>query len=510
MTSGHEQVNPSHITQFAPELLLQITTNLCIQDILSLSSSCRTFYHMLTQRPSLYTPLILSPYAPKITSKTLFSIMKRHSNLPNYIQELDLSGCHHLSSESIIHLTKRYPHITSLDVSVRPRHGRLIPGRYREGVYRDWRKNPAFSTDSQSWRLSNTAMQMLAQCTIHTLSLAGHDLDSSTANAISKMPHLKSLDISGCAWRLSQADLQNIARGLGENLLELRILGFEPTDLTLLCLRQHCWKLQLFHLSGGKPLMISKLASIVHTMKWLKDIRVNQIRGGDVDSLVQNLDQGTQALDLSAKMDVYPARGRGLRVESALHLTPKGFNALSSFTQLQVLRLSNLNWISESAVSNLLSNLRQLKVFELRMWPDIEASESRTCNVVTSLVPENLPFLTDITIVGVSMSQKTTLAWSHFKNLQHIEVSDIGTEASSGDGFLRQWLTDIGSLEAVRITKCGIQWEQVADLVRMRDSEGDELDDRTECPIDELVGSMEYEDEVVIIRSRGGWEWRWS
>jgi hypothetical protein len=169
-----------------------------------------------------------------------------------------------------------------------------------------------------------------------------------------------------------------------------------------------------------------------------------------------------------------------------------------------------LNWISESAVSNLLSNLRQLKVFELRMWPDIEASESRTCNVVTSLVPENLPFLTDITIVGVSMSQKTTLAWSHFKNLQHIEVSDIGTEASSGDGFLRQWLTDIGSLEAVRITKCGIQWEQVADLVRMRDSEGDELDDRTECPIDELVGSMEYEDEVVIIRSRGGWEWRWS
>jgi hypothetical protein len=353
-------------------------------------------------------------------------------------------------------------------------------------------------------------MQMLAQCTIHTLSLAGHDLDSSTANAISKMPHLKSLDISGCAWRLSQADLQNIARGLGENLLELRILGFEPTDLTLLCLRQHCWKLQLFHLSGGKPLMISKLASIVHTMKWLKDIRVNQIRGGDVDSLVQNLDQDTQALDLSAKMDVYPARGRGLRVESALHLTPKGFNALSSFTQLQVLRLSNLNWISESAVSNLLSNLRQLKVFELRMWPDIEASESRTCNVVTSLVPENLPFLTDITIVGVSMSQKTTLAWSHFKHLQHIEVSDIGTEASSGNGFLRQWLTDIGSLEAVRITKCGIQWEQVADLVRMRDSEGDELDDRTECPIDELVGSMEYEDEVVIIRSRGGWEWRWS
>ncbi|GAB5593813.1 hypothetical protein Unana1_08713 [Umbelopsis nana] len=257
--------------------------------------------------------------------------------------------------------------------------------------------------------------------------------------------------------------------------------------------------------------MISKLASIVHTMKSLKDVRVNQIRGGDVDFLVQNLDHDTHSLDLSAKMDVYPARGRGLRVESALHLTPRGFNALSSLTSLRFLRLSNLNWISESAVSNLLCNLHQLEVFELRMWPDMEASDSRTSDVVTWLVPDNVPFMTEITLVGVSISQKTALAWSQFKHLKQIEVSDIGTDASSGQGFLRQWLTDIPCLEAVRVTKCGIQWEQVADLVRMRDAEGgDEADDRADCHIDNLVGSMEYEDEVVILRSRRGWEWRWT
>ncbi|KAH8547526.1 hypothetical protein BGW37DRAFT_510349 [Umbelopsis sp. PMI_123] len=510
MTSELDHKQPEHITQFAPELVLQITNNLSIQDILALSSSCRTFYHMLTQRPLLYTPLILSPYAESITSRTLFSILKRHSNTTSYIQELDVSGCYHLSSESVIHLSKRYPNLTTLDISVNPRKGRLIPGRYREGVYKDWRKTIAFSSASQEWRLSNHAMQMLTQCTLHTLSLAGHDIDSSTAHAISQMPYLKSLDISGCTWRLSQADLQTIARGLGKNLLELRILGFEPTDLTLLCLRQHCWKLQLLHLSGGKPLMISKLTSIVHTMKSLKDLRVNQIRGGDVDSLIQNLDQDTQSLDLSAKMDMYPSRGRGMRIESALHLTPKGFNALSSLQLLQVLRLSNLSWISEEAVSNLLTNLCSLTAFELRMWPDIEASEGRACDVVTALVPDNVPNLTEITLVGVSISQRTALAWSKFKHLRQIELSDIGPEAGSGDGFMRKWLLGIGSLEALRLTKCGIQWQQVADLVRMRDGEADDPEEWVEHSIDELVGSMQYEDEVVILRSRAGWEWRWS
>ncbi|KAI8580007.1 hypothetical protein K450DRAFT_238890 [Umbelopsis ramanniana AG] len=471
MTSLPDQKHPGHITQFAPEVVLQITNNLGIQDILALSSSCRTFYHMLTQRPLLYTPLILSPYAEKITSKTLFSILKRHSTPASYIQDLDLSGCYHLSSESVIHLAKRYPHLTDLDISVNPRKGRLVPGRYRE---------------------------------------AGHDLDSSTAYAISQMAHLTSLDISGCTWRLSQADLQTIARGLGKNLLELRILGFEPTDLTLLCLRQHCWKLKLLHLSGGKPLMIFKLTTIVHTMKSLQDIRVTQIRGGDVDSLVQNLNPDTQSLDLSAKMDMYPSRGRGMRIESALNLTPRGFDALSALQYLQVLRLSNLSWISEDAVSKVIRNLPLLSKFELRMWPDIESSDLRTCDVVTTLVPDNVPNLTEITLVGVSITQSTALAWSKFKHLEQIELSDIGVEAGSGSGFIRNWLMDMVSLEALRVTKCGIQWQQVADIVRMRDSEADDTEDWVEHNIDELVGSMQYEDEVVIRRSRTGWEWRWS
>ncbi|KAI9288747.1 hypothetical protein BC943DRAFT_317282 [Umbelopsis sp. AD052] len=510
MTSQPDQKHPGHITQFAPEVVLQFTNNLGIQDILALSSSCRTFYHMLTQRPSLYTPLILSPYADKITSKTLFSILKRHSTHTSYIQNLDLSGCYHLSSESVIHLAKKYPHLTNLDISVNPRNGRLVPGRYREGVYKDWRKTIAFNSVNQEWRLSNHAMHMLTRCTLHTLSLAGHDLDSSTAHAISQMVHLTSLDISGCTWRLSQADLQTIARGLGKNLLELRILGFEPTDLTLLCLRQHCWKLKLLHLSGGKPMMMSKLTSIVHTMKSLQDIRVTQIRGGDVDSLVQNLNQDTQSLDLSAKMDMYPSRGRGMRIESALNLTLRGFDALSTLHHLQVLRLSNLSWISEDAVSNIIRNLPLLSKFELRMWPDIESSDLRTCDVVTTLVPDTVPNLTEITLVGVSISQSTALAWSKFKYLEQIELSDIGVEAGSGNGFIRTWLMDMVSLEALRVTKCGIQWQQVADIVRMRDSEADDTEDWVEHNIDELVGSMQYEDEVVIRKSRTGWEWRWS
>jgi hypothetical protein len=510
MTSQPDKKHTGHITQFAPEVVLQVTNNLGIQDILALSSSCRTFYLMLTQRPLLYTPLILSPYAEKITSRTLFSILKRHSNHTSYIQDLDLSGCYHLSSESVIHLAKRYPHLTYLDISVNPRKGRLVPGRYREGVYKDWRKTIAFNSVNQEWRLSNHAMHMLTKCTLHTLSLAGHDLDSSTAHAISQMPHLTSLDISGCTWRLSQADLQTIARGLGKNLLELRMLGFEPTDLTLLCLRQHCWKLKLLHLSGGKPLMISKLTSIVHTMKSLQDVRVNQIRGGDVDSLLQHLNQDTKSLDLSAKMDMYPSRGRGMRIESALNLTQRGFDAVSALQYLQVLRLSNLSWISESAVSNIIHNLPLLRKFELRMWPDIESSDLRTCNVVTTLVPDNVPYLTEITLVGVSISQATALAWSKFKHLKQIELSDIGVEAGSGNGFIRPWLMDMVSLEALRVTKCGIQWQQVADIVRMRDSETDDTEDWIEQSIDELVGSMQYEDEVVILRSRTGWEWRWS
>jgi len=256
--------------------------------------------------------------------------------------------------------------------------------------------------------------------------------------------------------------------------------------------------------------MISKLTSIVHTMKSLQDVRVNQIRGGDVDSLIQHLNQDTQSLDLSAKMDMYPSRGRGMRIESALNLTQRGFDAVSALQYLQVLRLSNLSWISESAVSNIIHNLPLLRKFELRMWPDIESSDLRTCNVVTTLVPDNVPYLTEITLVGVSISQATALAWSKFKHLKQIELSDIGVEAGSGNGFIRPWLMDMVSLEALRVTKCGIQWQQVADIVRMRDSETDDTEDWIEHSIDELVGSMQYEDEVVILRSRTGWEWRWS
>ncbi|KAM3586481.1 hypothetical protein VKS41_001557 [Umbelopsis sp. WA50703] len=208
-------------------------------------------------------------------------------------------------------------------------------------------------------------------------------------------------------------------------------------------------------------------------------------------------------------MDVYASRGRGLRVESPLNMTPDGLTALQNLCSLSVLRLSNLMWMSKDAASDLLKSLPQLQAFELRMWPDLDASDGRCSDVVSSLIPIIVPNLIEITLVGVTLSQTTLLAWTKFKNLRQIEVSDIGSEAGSGDGFLRQWLLNIHSLEAVRVTKCGIQWEQVADLVRMRDAESDDADDHTDCSIDELVGSMCYEDEVVIIKGRKGWEWRW-
>ncbi|KAJ2961637.1 hypothetical protein NQZ79_g3201 [Umbelopsis isabellina] len=509
MSVHHDKKNTSHLVQLAPELLLHVAAFLSIEDILSLSLTCGTLHSVLTRRPLLYTPLLLSPYADKITSKVLFSVMRCHSNTQGYIEELDLSGCHQLSSESIIHLAKRYPGLTSLDVSVHPRHGRMIPGKHREGVYKDWRKSSSFTTNRPPWRLSNNAIQNLTQCSLRNLSLAGHDLNALTAIAISGMKSLTSLDISGCTWQLSQADLQTIVRGLGDNLIELRILGFEPTELTLLCLRQHCKNLNLLHLSGGKPAILSKFASNLPALKSLRNLRVNQIQGGNVDTLIQQLHPDTTSLDLSAKMDVYASRGRGLRVESPLNMTSNGLEALQNLGSLTVLRLSNLMWMSKETASSLLRNLPQLQAFELRMWPDLDASDGRCADVVPSLVPSIVPDLMEITLVGVTLSQNTLLAWTKFKNLRRVEISDIGSEAGSGEGFLRQWLLDIDSLEAVRITKCGIQWEQVADLVRMKDAESDDADDRTDCSIDELVGSMCYEDEVVIIKGRKGWEWRW-
>ncbi|CAO3622614.1 unnamed protein product [Cunninghamella echinulata] len=180
----------------------------------------------------------------------------------------------------------------------RPRHG-------LSSTNHDLSKQPF-----TPFNLPDTTLRQILQLTPHLKDLAiqSQQISKETCEAMGQLiPHLCHLDISSCD--ISVSHLQILLRTIGRQLVSLKMLNIDLSNLTILSLLHYgASTLECLHLSCIDPQFLPSLTQLVSHLSVLKDFRLTRLRSGNIDYLIHAL--ATRPLikyiDMSPKLELYP------------------------------------------------------------------------------------------------------------------------------------------------------------------------------------------------------------
>ncbi|KAF7722798.1 hypothetical protein EC973_002682 [Apophysomyces ossiformis] len=542
-----------------PELLLHIVWFLNdIRDKCQLSASCKLFHSLLSSHPWCWSPLNLSRYGDQTTNVVLLSILRNCSIpivLPNEannntrprsqpnrtIDRVNLSGCWCLTSDAIITLACTLPNLIELHLN-RYGYTRIgnavasIPFEQRDHLYQirpshnlsslamDLSKEPSLSLTLPE----STLQKLLGRCSfLQTLSLQYQQLGTDVCKSFKELKHLRSLDISSCV--VTQPALQYLLRGVARQLVSLKMLNIDLSNLTLLCLQQHGTNLRCLHLSCPEPHTLPSIGRVLDCLE-LEDFRLTRLRAGNIDPIIERLSPTLKRLDLSPKMDIYPKYPRSFprlfrayggmagrnearapvclrfhtpprsfesptrngnatrtttnlagnerprlqpasylyRTEHDLGLTDASLYRLRAFTDLVELRLC-FPTITASALSLFFKSAPQLRIFELRMIARNENTGDPHRVEESEDYLQSIEYthrLREIHLYSVWLSDNAVEHLSQIKTLKQITICNGGTIGERKPAFLRRWLLSLPLLETVRIGKMTLRWDLIDDIIQ--------------------------------------------
>lgn len=336
------------------EIVWLIVTNIDdVRDKCQFAATCRRFYVTMRSNSFCWSPLNLSSYRDRITSRVFLSIL-RNCAIPvvrprefekannrfvaldtitddtasvetttaeravsastTTLAHIDLSGCGSLSSDAIHIMACSLPRLTQLHLN---KYGALsgeAPMEQRGHFL--YQTQPPHNLASSTLDLSkepgeglsipeSLLKKVLVRCPyLEVLSLQYQSIGRDVCSVMSQLRNLRHLDISSCA--VSQASLQTLLRSVGRRLVTLKMLNIDLSNLTLLNLREHATNLKCFHLSCQEPHMLRSIAQVIERMEQLEDFRLTRLRTGSLDSLVMCLKPHLRRLDLAPKMNFHP------------------------------------------------------------------------------------------------------------------------------------------------------------------------------------------------------------
>ncbi|KAI8990194.1 hypothetical protein BDB01DRAFT_780384 [Pilobolus umbonatus] len=496
------------LSNLPTEILLRIISYIpLIRDKCHLMQTGRHLKYILCHHPICWSNMDMSSY-PYITNHDFISFIKCRnipfitsistslSSVSNMISALDLSGCHSLSDDMLIALAKSFTGLTvlrlngyclssnALDISPQERKNRIAHFMDQPFPFENQRDHvyqvpPSyFSSIRTSNKHGRLVVPFIVVCSmvdhipgLSTISIQYQEVTEPTTGSYEeKLASMRLLDISSC--EMEQSTLQTILRTYGRQLTSLKMLNIELTSLSMISLLLFGKGLECLHLSCKEPTLLPNIALIVSKMKNLKDFRLNGMRSGDVDFIIENLNIHTlQRLDISPKMNIYPRSspihptGQPISnkitnhshnnnknnhyydhkhptrlskhytrdyttLEHDLHLTDRSLFRLSHCRHLTELRLCYPLISPDSLHSFFLVN-PQLEQFELRCQSNTQFDQKDYLIGI-----HHLTRLKELQLFSVTITPNALLSIStHLLSLKHLTVNRGGYYVESAEGL---------------------------------------------------------------------------
>ncbi|KAI9302800.1 hypothetical protein BJ944DRAFT_269366 [Cunninghamella echinulata] len=339
---------------FPTEIILHIIAFLYdVKDKIELSYTNRFMYSLLSTNSNCWSPLDLSLHRGNINNIILLNILRTRSikiitpwqqkqqqqkeidkhQQHAHINEINLSGCCFISCDAILTVVSTLSFLTTLHLNryapisipeslhYHPRYyiqtKSIMIDMLRDEVYQ---QRPRHGLSSANHDLSkqpftpfilpDTTLRQIIQLTPHLKDLAiqSQQISKETCEAMGQLiPHLCHLDISSCD--ISVSHLQILLRTIGRQLISLKMLNIDLSNLTILSLLHYgASTLECLHLSCIDPQFLPSLTQLVSHLSVLKDFRLTRLRSENIDYLIHALASRPliKYIDISPKLELYP------------------------------------------------------------------------------------------------------------------------------------------------------------------------------------------------------------